>query len=374
MSEYQYYEFLATDRALSEEEMGKLRALSSRARITPTSFVNVYNWGDFGGNPRKVLAGYFDAFVYVANWGSHWFMLRLPTQVVDEDTASAYCAGESAALIREGGQLLLGLRSEEESDTWEEGDGWMSSLIAVRADLLAGDLRCLYLGWLLCVQSGELDDDELAPPPPPGLQDLSASLEALAEFLRIDPNLLEAAAEGGPIREQAELSPDQLQSWMRSLPAPEKDAILLRLAEGAGADLRWELLRRFRQERTSTGTAGLADAGPRRRTVGQLLAARDARAEQKQARVAVAEVAERRTYLDDLEAGEADVWQRIEELIQTKQPQEYDDAVGLLDDLRDMAARSGRSEEIAAHTRELRRRHHRKWSLMRRLDEAGLGK
>ena len=243
MSEYQYYEFLATDRALSEEEMGKLRALSSRARITPTSFVNVYNWGDFGGNPRKVLAGYFDAFVYVANWGSHWFMLRLPTQVVDEDTASAYCAGESAALIREGGQLLLGLRSEEESDTWEEGDGWMSSLIAVRADLLAGDLRCLYLGWLLCVQSGELDDDELAPPPPPGLQDLSASLEALAEFLRIDPNLLEAAAEGGPIREQAELSPDELQSWMRSLPAPEKDAILLRLAEGAGADLRWELLR-----------------------------------------------------------------------------------------------------------------------------------
>ncbi len=51
MSEYQYYEFQAVDRPLIPEQMSELRAYSSRAQITPSSFVNVYNWGDFKGNP-----------------------------------------------------------------------------------------------------------------------------------------------------------------------------------------------------------------------------------------------------------------------------------------------------------------------------------
>ncbi len=39
MSEYQYYEFQAVDRPLTEKEMGELRSYSTRARITPTSFI-----------------------------------------------------------------------------------------------------------------------------------------------------------------------------------------------------------------------------------------------------------------------------------------------------------------------------------------------
>ncbi len=53
MSEYQYYEFEAINRPLSVKEMAELRSYSTRARITPTSFVNDYSWGDFkhGGHP-----------------------------------------------------------------------------------------------------------------------------------------------------------------------------------------------------------------------------------------------------------------------------------------------------------------------------------
>jgi len=40
MSEYQYYEFQAIDRPLTDREMGELRSYSTRARITPTSFVD----------------------------------------------------------------------------------------------------------------------------------------------------------------------------------------------------------------------------------------------------------------------------------------------------------------------------------------------
>lgn len=45
MSEYQYYEFVAVDRPLTSVQQQELRALSTRARITSSSFVNDYQWG-----------------------------------------------------------------------------------------------------------------------------------------------------------------------------------------------------------------------------------------------------------------------------------------------------------------------------------------
>ena len=61
MREYQYYEFFAIDRPLTSEEMVALRALSTRAHITSVSFTNEYNWGDFKGNPDKLMQRFFDA-------------------------------------------------------------------------------------------------------------------------------------------------------------------------------------------------------------------------------------------------------------------------------------------------------------------------
>ena len=52
MSEYQYYEFRAIDQPLDEKAMEALRNLSSRAQITPTSFVNEYNYGETSKGPR----------------------------------------------------------------------------------------------------------------------------------------------------------------------------------------------------------------------------------------------------------------------------------------------------------------------------------
>jgi hypothetical protein len=80
MSEYQYYEFQAIDRALTEKEMDELRSYSTRARITPTSFVNDYSWGSFKGNEDTWMDKYFDAFLYLANWGTHVLKLRLPSK------------------------------------------------------------------------------------------------------------------------------------------------------------------------------------------------------------------------------------------------------------------------------------------------------
>jgi hypothetical protein len=70
VSEYQYYEFLAVDRALDAHQLDEVRAMSTPAHITPTSFVNTYHWGDFHGDPRRMVERYFDAFLHLTNWGT----------------------------------------------------------------------------------------------------------------------------------------------------------------------------------------------------------------------------------------------------------------------------------------------------------------
>ena len=58
MSEYQYYDFRAIDRALTKAEMAELRSVSTRAVITSTSFTNHYEWGPEGRSSQtagKVL-------------------------------------------------------------------------------------------------------------------------------------------------------------------------------------------------------------------------------------------------------------------------------------------------------------------------------
>lgn len=92
-------------------------------------------------------------------------------------------------------------------------------MISVRAELTPGDLWALYLGWLLRAQTGELDDDDTEPSVPPGFGQLSASLESLAEFLRLDSDLLHVAAQASPPMGDSGLDRDDLRAWVDKLPA-----------------------------------------------------------------------------------------------------------------------------------------------------------
>src|SRR5512135_1108949 len=396
MSEYQYYEFRAIDRPLTRKEMDELRSLSTRAEITPTSFTNTYQWGDFKDNPATLMDRYFDAFVYVANWGTHRLMFRIPRRFLDAEAATAYCDGEALSLKAKKEHVVLEFSSEDESgDEWTEGEHWMPSLISLRAELMRGDYRALYLGWLASLPScgrddgddwdeeDADDDDRLEPPVPPGLAKLSAPLRALAEFLRVDDELIEAAAAGSAGEPPPEPSRTELARWVKGLPAADKDAYLLRfLTEEGDLPLRAELSKRFREATVPTGTRPAPDA--ERRTVAQLLAARDVlvkekdrkaaeRAARERARREREQAEARAKYLDGLARRERATWREVEELIATKRPKDYDRAVTLLVDLRDLAGRSGRTAEAEAQILELRRRHSNKPSLLNRFDDKRLG-
>src|SRR5260370_1100171 len=83
MSEYQYYEFQAIDRPLDRAAQEALRSISSRARITATSFTNHYEWGDLKGDPRKLMERWFDLHLYLGNWRTRRLMMRLPKRFLN---------------------------------------------------------------------------------------------------------------------------------------------------------------------------------------------------------------------------------------------------------------------------------------------------
>jgi len=281
MSEYQYYEFLALDRALTQHDIRELRKYSTRATITATRFVNHYEWGDFKGNPSTWVQKYFDAFLYFANWGTHRLMLRLPSEALDIKTAKRYLRGHSAAAHVKGNLLVLDLMAENEGGDREVDDctGLLSSLIPLRADIAAGDHRALYLAWLSSVQSGELSADAPEPPVPPGLGALSAPLKALADFLYVGAELIAVAA----VRSQPtndRVAREQFRQWIAGLPESEKTALLSRLAIDNEHGLRAELLRRYHHTRPTVDSPTAAKS----RTVAELLDEVERRERQRLAR------------------------------------------------------------------------------------------
>jgi hypothetical protein len=164
VSEYQYFDFKAIDHTLTKTEMAALRAISSRAVITTTSFTNHYEWGDLKADPLKLLEKYFDAFVHVANWGTREFHLRLPQELVDFKHLKSILPGKSAYARSAGPFVIVTFESEVDSDDdWDDGTGWVRPLVSLRSDLLRGDLPCLYLGWLMCAQDEEFSEDPLEP-------------------------------------------------------------------------------------------------------------------------------------------------------------------------------------------------------------------
>jgi hypothetical protein len=379
MSEYQYYDFKAIDHALTKTEMAALRSISTRAVISSTSFTNHYEWGDLKADPLKLLATYFDAFVYVANWGTREFHLRLPQELVNAKQLKAMLPGKSVQLRSAGQFVTISFESEAEpDDDWDDGTGWMGSLISLRADLLRGDFRALYLGWLFCVQHDEFSDEVLEPPVPAGLHELSAPYDSLIEFLDIDEDLVKVAATASePLK--AAPSRKELATWIRGLTEKEKDCLLVSALTETDERWRIELLRRFEHENVNVSDSGAVD----RRTVADLLVASHARAEERKrklnaqraaeaARKKAKEEADRALFLDQLAKREKAVWKEVDAYIQKRQPNDYDRAVMLLSNLHDLAVRQGGEDEFHLTMDDLRKTHAAKESFLRRLAKAKL--
>lgn len=156
-----------------------------------------------------------------------------------------------------------------------------------------------------------------------------------------------------------------------------EDTILTRLITGTGTHVGSELLRRFRDDHPAETTSVVSrTAGELLATAVQLRAERELRLTEQSERDRVRReqltAAARQRYLDELAVDVPDAWHKVADLIDTKKPREYDDAVQLLVDLRDLSERDGSIERFQLQLVQLRMLHARKPSLLERLDVVGL--
>jgi len=368
MSEYQYYEFQAIDRPLTKAEQEMLRGLSSRARITTTSFTNHYEWGDFKGDPKRLMESCFDLHLYFANWGTRRLMFRLPKHLVDRPALGAFLNEVDWVTIwSKGAHTIIDICRDEvepDYDAWDDGAGWLAALAPLRGDIFSGDLRLFYLLWLSAAADGLLTDD--MPEPLPGIGPLTGALEAAAEIFDIDGDLVEAAAS---LPYEEEEAPDASRAFVSGLAEDEKTNLLIRLMEG-DAHVGSQLRQRARAHRV--------EAERPRRTVGELRAkARELRelrehAEAERRRAGERRKAEeaekaRRAHLDLLRRRGESVWTEIETEIERRSGYGYDCAAALLADLKQLAAEQGAAADFSHRLIAMRERHARKGQFIKRL-------
>jgi hypothetical protein len=251
MSEYQYYEFAAVDEPLTEKQMRELRALSTRAEITPTSFVNEYHWGDFKGDPRKLIVDYFDAFLYYANWGTLWCMFRLLKEAVDVAAMKRFNTDDVIEVSAKGKRVIVDICLNDEPSEYEVPYQYtLAPLLPTRTSLLEGNLSPLYVSWLAAVQRQWMDDDYAEPCDASELGPLDVGTRSLASFLGVSDRLLNTAF--GPQDKKIRVDPpNEIAKWARSLTQAEKDDYLASFIEQPANVVRARLVKNYRLSRAT---------------------------------------------------------------------------------------------------------------------------
>jgi hypothetical protein len=116
---------------LTDGQMGDLRAISTRAVISRTSFSNHYEYGDLKANPRDLLVKYFDASLYFAHWLYLEVAFRYPKGAVDVKALRRYAAGRTVDIRSAGSDVVVAMSVEtdgEPFDAADDGSSWLSSL------------------------------------------------------------------------------------------------------------------------------------------------------------------------------------------------------------------------------------------------------
>ncbi len=372
MSEYQYYSFRAVDRPLSSSEMKQLRNISSRAEITADSFINAYNYGDLKANPRDLMRQYFDIHVYLSNWGSAMLMLRLPKEALDAETVNAFAVDGyfEVEALSEYWLLTWSLgESEDYQDFEDEGSGWMARLAPLREEILRGDLRGLYVGWLQVAMAADTEA-EMEPMALEGLNDLTAAQRALAEFLAVDPDLLTAAGVGREARE--EVDTDAVDAWLDKLPPGEVRAYLRQMLAGQGVQAERTLKRRFAEWRPQAAPGSCRTVEELQQFAKQAEKVRLGREKEARSKAEVEKKRTRDAVLTILARDFPGAWKKVHEEACRSCASAYDTVCRRLVDLRDAYNLQGNSETFHREFQQFMTEHGRRKALLTRLDKAGL--
>lgn len=351
MSEFQVVAFRAVDLPVSDEKLAYMHAQSSRAKITPWSFDNEYYYGDFGGNAAEMLRRGYDLHLHYANFGTRTLMIRLPHGLPDPNAAKPYLdEGLQFLKDKRGDAGILCIEPYYEPDHLEELwdiSSFVDRLLPLRAELIAGDLRPLYVAHLaIALDSNHNPESVEEGPVPAGLGELSSAQTALAEIYGIDEHLLEAAARNSPAIPPASHVRSRYADWLRELAAVKKDAWLARLMGDSHATVRGEMLGEFhRDNRVSSWPTA-----PSKRTIAELVELAQGIQREKNREKAEKARRERARRLAQMAADPTPALRETERLVTERSIASYRKIADLLAEMREALAggpRSGLPEEQA---------------------------
>jgi cell division septum initiation protein DivIVA len=353
MSEYQYVAFRAIDRPLSEPQLAYVRRQSTRAEITPWSFKNEYHYGDFRGNAVELLRRGYDVHLHYANFGIRKLLIRIPYRPWDAGAVKPYFASNALRFLKDktgtGGILAIEPFHEagDLDELWEV-DSLLDRLVPLRAEILNGDLRPLYVAHLAIVGDGEHDPEETREAPVPvGLGALSDAQRALAELYGLGDELIAATAQASPPI-PTDVSPtDDYLGWLRREPETTKNAWLVAWMTDPSLAVRAEILAKYQRD---CSAPAWPTARPHR-TIAQL---RDAAAEiarEAQAKAVASAARQRAKRLVEMAADPTATVRETERLVAQRTARAYRRIGELLAELREALSDSGRSNlaEKQAH-------------------------
>jgi hypothetical protein len=254
MSEYQYIAFRAIDAPVSEENLPYMRRQSSRAEITPWSFQNEYDFGEFRGNAPEMLRRGYDFHLHYANFGVRTLMIRFPSGLPDVKSAKPYFKDDAFGFSKDkkgaGGILKVEPYYDAgDLDDVFELDDLLHRLLPLRAEILNGDLRPLYLAHLAIATDAGHDPAEVQDAPvPAGLEKLTDTQQALAELYGLSRRFIAAAAKGAP---QLPTQPDSIKAyakWLRNQTEKSKTAWLCDLMSDPQSTVRRTILAEYQKD------------------------------------------------------------------------------------------------------------------------------
>jgi len=253
MSEFQHVVFQAVDRPLCDKELAFAQRQSTRAEVSRWSLSVDYHYSSFCGDVDGLLRRGYDVFLNYANYGVREIKLRMPHGLpFEKKLHSKYIDGERLTWKKDskGPGGIVGLRPFHEPGELEEVwdfQKYLDAAIAVRARLIRGDLRAMYLLWLCSAEDAYDDANEsVEPPVPHGISELSGCGGDLLTFYGLDPLLLLAAAGDVEAAPSCEDSENPVRSWAKSMKVEQARDLLVKLLTDDTARLKASLLAEIR--------------------------------------------------------------------------------------------------------------------------------
>ncbi|MBN1226499.1 MAG: hypothetical protein JXA79_05875, partial [Deltaproteobacteria bacterium] len=207
-------------------------------------------------------------------------------------------------------------------------------------------------------------------------QSLTEAQQALAEFLEVDADFLAGAGMGSPAAPKTEISGQEMDNWIDSLPRDEVNSVLKQLLKGSGQQAERSMKNRFASWRRELETD---KADMPRRTVGELRQnaekARQMRLEKQKRDRKQREIKrreKREAYLKNLSNDFPKAWVSVREPVERGSGRGCDEACRILVDIAEAYDLFATKKQFQKELKKFMAGHLRRKALIQRLVKASI--